>query len=239
MCAGASFALFVSGVVAQDCYLASSMQGSAAQNLAYALQNVSCPVNFGYIQLLTYNNLTSIPVSSTAIVATLKDSTAYFNASAFVDSSTSTDLWRGPILDIPFELTQWVNQLLGHKMAIINAHAESSLPDELTQQRDAAKSFIDTVIAKSQNLEQNQVKAILSPVLDELNCAIGAFKSGSSVDACSISSASMSSTSTPTSGSSTAASAANTSSAARATHPINTALAGLLFAYCSVCFFSS
>ena len=137
----ASFALFVTGVVAQDCYLASSMQGIGAQNLAYALQNVSCPVNFGYNQLLTYNNLTSIPISSNAIVTTLKDSTTYLNASAVVESSTQTDLFRGPLLDIPFEFTQWVNQLLGHKMAIINAHAESSLPDEFDAAARCCKDF--------------------------------------------------------------------------------------------------
>ena len=160
------------------------MQGDAAQNLAYALTNVSCPVNTGYIQLFDYNNISSVLPSSNNIITTLKDSTTYLKSSGVVASSYETDILRRPIDDVPYEFVQWVAELVSNKEVIINQKIASSLLDGLTQQRDLAQTFIDTVISKLDEGQHSDAQMVLSPVMGNLNCALGAFKPGSLITIC-------------------------------------------------------
>jgi hypothetical protein len=168
------------------CYDNISLGSDNAQNLANALVNVSCPVNTGYIQLLNYNNISSILPSSRSIITTLQYSTAYLNKSGNIGEVTGVDIWRGPVFDVPWNFQNWASQLVFHKSAILKDNIGSSLSDGLVQQRDAAEVFIDLVVSKLHNNQHGEVKSILSPVLRDLDCAIAVFseKSGSASSAC-------------------------------------------------------
>ena len=187
-----SSALVLAGLLAalasgQTCYISPAMKDDTnnANNLAYALQNVTCPVNTAYIELYSVHNVSSVLPDAAAVIDTLKTTTVWLKGCGKIDNPNDADILRGPVLGVPYNFEQYVSNLVQYRTNIENKGWSSKLIELLQQQKSEYQPFWDQVIDTIPEVQRDSYNQILGPVKSDLDCAISAFgKSGSSITAC-------------------------------------------------------
>nr|POE63379.1 hypothetical protein CFP56_04282 [Quercus suber] len=179
--------LFTAQAVSQasTCWIPASMTDAPYENIAYALQNVSCPTNWGYLEILTFHDTSSVLDSCSQMLAALKDSNSYMANSDAMTSEAGVIYYSGPANALTDDYWKWVSQLVTNKQTLYNQGIGQSLQAQLMQQRDETKTFLDTVLSKIWVSDRADANSTLSPIFDHLDCGIQAFANkDSSVAVC-------------------------------------------------------